>query len=90
MESKELKERIAGIVVNGAMQPMKATNDIMQLINSALVQQLIRLEGEIPDEKIGTEKLPLDHSELGYNVALQDVKYIIQTEIQRLEGDSND
>src|SRR5688572_754149 len=32
--NKELKERIAGIVANGSMQPMKSANDIMQIIQT--------------------------------------------------------
>lgn len=41
----------------------KAQSEIYQLMLSL-----------IPDEKVGTEKIPLNQAERGFNIAIQDVK----------------
>lgn len=47
----------------------------MPLLKQTILSDLL---AAIPDEKVGTEKIPLDSTELGYNIAIQDVKAAIR------------
>lgn len=45
MNKQTLRERIAGIVANGAMQPMKSANDILAIIEQQVTEgRLIELD----------------------------------------------
>lgn len=50
---------------------------------AAIVAALKELEGDMPDEKVGTEKMPLNATERGYNIAVQDLLTTIAAHIQK-------
>lgn len=54
----------------------QTTQLIKHLLSEERQRLLTELESKLPDEKVGTDKIPLNGTELGYNIALQDVKQI--------------
>ena len=48
-------------------------SELQQLIASHLQSYTEEIRRELPEEKVGTEKMPLDAYERAYNIAVQDV-----------------
>jgi hypothetical protein len=71
---EDLRQIFSGTMAIVQEEDLDKALALIKLQQEAL---LSKLEAELPDRKIGTEKIPLNDIERGYNVAAEDVRQVV-------------